>query len=217
LNNEDLKILLVIKYIMMKHKIYFPLALILFLFIGLSTFTGCREKYIVGIIPVYTEESRHDQNLTIEERLNIEEGYHAAVRESRRYNKTVAPLYLECKKFAFGFTDCSNALNPYEGWKKIVRQFYAEYYFHKKKDIKEFMVMNGINLLIMSTYIKNLQKQTYDIELRVVKFIPGSDESIVERRDKFSVNNFQDYERLRLMSKEALMRIMDKIERANLS
>jgi len=201
---------------MMKNTIYFPLALILFLFILLFAFTGCRENYIVGIVPVYTEESRHDQNLTIKERLNIGVGYHEAVSESKRYNKTVYPLYLECRKFVFGFTDCSNALTPYEAWKDIVRQFYAEYCFHKKSDIKEFMAMNGINLLIMSTYIKNRRNQAYDIELRVVKLIPGSDKSVVERRDTYSVNNFRDYERLRLMSKEALMRIMDNIERANL-
>ena len=111
------------KNTIIKHTIYFPLFLILILFILLPTFTGCWEKYTVGIVPVYTEESRHNQNLTIQERLNIEGGYHEAVKESKRYNKTVDPLYLTCKKFVFGFTDCSNALNPDKAWTNIVRQF----------------------------------------------------------------------------------------------
>ncbi len=185
---------------------------------SLCFITGCREKYIVGIVPVYTEENWYDERLSITERLNIEQGYHEAVMESKRYNKTIDPLYLQCFRYTFGYSDCSKSLNPHESWKDNVREFYETYYFKKKvgnKKLIHFMEINGINLLIMSTYTINHDKNVYDIELKVSKFFFGSDESITKRWDIFSVKGFKDSERLRLMSKESLMRIMSQIEKAN--
>lgn len=201
---------------MEKRKYFYVIVMLCMVFL-LCGFNGCGEKYIVGIVPVYTEESWHDEKLTITERLNIEGGYHEAVSESRRYNRTVDPLYLECSKYIFGYSNCSKALNPYESWRKDVRRFYADYFFSKKpgKDIRHFMKMNGINLLIMSAYIKNRKTQAYDIELRVIKFIHGTEKSVTRRRDTFSVSDFEDSQRLKHMSKESLMRIMDQIERTN--
>lgn len=176
---------------------------------------GCEEKYTVGIVPVYTEESRSKEELTLTERLNIEQGYRDAVKESKRYNKTVDPLYLHCEKYIFGFSNCSKALTPSEGWKENVRQFYALYYYQKQKNIADFMRMNKVNLLVLSTYIKNRKRNCFEVELIVYKLVPGSDSSLSVRKDKFNIPDLEDYQRLRLMCKESLMRIMDKIESAN--
>lgn len=177
--------------------------------------SGCRESFVVGIVPVYTEESRDQPELTVRERINIEQGYREGLRRSRKYSKVVFPLYLACRRYKDRYYDCRKALNPKKGWREYVRTFYAEYYFSRRRSIQQFMHMNGINLLIASHFFWNRQRNEYEIELSVFRIVPGSKESVSMRSTRYWVPGFQDYQRLRLMSEDALTRILDRIDTAN--
>ncbi len=77
------------------------------------------------------------------------------------------------------------------------------------------MKMNRVNFLILSHYIKNRKKQSYEIDLIAYHIVPGSDESIVTRKDQFTIAGFKDYQRLKLMCKNSMARLMQKIDDAN--
>ena len=204
---------------MMCNNKHFRLFLI-WLFVLFTAFLfGCREKYVVGIVPVYTEESQNEKELNIYERLNIERGYREAVRESKRYNRTVSHLYLECKRFWNRYYDCSGLLTCRGGGEKNVKKFYADYHFQPKKKIQNFMRINGVNLLIISNYFWNREKDAYEIELVVFHLVPGSQESVeqsvVQRSDRYFVEGFRDFQLLKMMSQASMMRLMEQIEDAN--
>ena len=190
-------------------------AIIMLLLIIAFFISGCNDDYVVGIVPVYTEERKGQPELTVHERINIEEGYREAVRRSKRYNRTVSPLYLSCRQYKGRYFDCRDALKPREAYQRNVGHFYREYYFEEQRSIQDFMNMNGINLLIASHFFWNREETSYEIELSVFRLVPGSRESVSRRETRYYVKGFKDYERLRLMSQNALARVLDQIERSD--
>lgn len=189
----------------------------IFLICCLLPLSACRG-YVVGIAPVYTEERRDNAKLTYRERYNIEQGYYDAVKESRKFSeKVVSPLALECTSLLGGlYYNRDKFLRPCDLGLDYTREFYRRMVLvqpPKRKEIIDFMLGNGINLLFTSSYDYSLQKEHYrQVKLKVFYLVPGGG-SLEYFSDSFKVSNFRDYQLLRRESTDALRRVLDDMER----
>ena len=182
---------------------------------------SCKEQYVVGIAPVYTEENRARAELSQVERMNIVSGYYEAVAHSKRYQKTIEPLALEVSELLYGFYRRDKFMRPEGSGLENVRIFYRDYIFKRVKDIRQFMCGNGINLLVVSyyTYLKHIKAdgRPYNLTIEVYHRVQGSDQlGAVERYSELVyVRNFKDYQFLSMVSRDALAKLLDQVESKN--
>jgi len=183
--------------------------------------TSCQEAYVVGVAPVYTEENRTREKLSRLERMNIAAGYYEAVAQSRRYQKTVDPLALECRELLYGFYRRNKYLRPDGAGLEYARCFYRDYIFKRSKDIRQFMRGNGINLLIVSyyTYLEQFKADgsPFNLTIDVYHRVQGSESlGAVERYSELVyVKDFKDYQLLSMVSHDALAKLLDQVESKN--
>ena len=92
-------------------------------------------------------------------------------------------------------------------WRNHVARFYREYYFEKQRNMQDFMNMNGINLMVVSHFFWCREKESISdraFRLSTDTRFPGSPSQ--SEKPATGWKCFKDFERLKLMSQDALAR-----------